>query len=363
VREHLRMAEWDVGVVFGRGDGPYADAIRSLGCEVFDLRMSGTGDLPRALRGVDHLRGFDIHHFHALEPCLMLASLRCNEAARVFTQRHGIYEPSEPLRKKARRALGGTILRRHFHAIAGNTQHAARYAVEFYRLQALPGYVTYNGIDFSLLTPMRSRMEVRRELGIGQNAFVVGSSGTFKGWKRFERLVALLGASPDLQVVLVGDGPRRDAFASEALSLKAGNRLHITGLVDNVADYLQAIDVFVLPSTAEESFGNSVVEAMALGVPSVVFADSPGICEHVESETTGFILDNPAALAPLVARLALNPDLRRRVGEAGAQRVRSKYTLDNMSASYRNLYNAAIAHRIGSHSTNGASLTGSSRDA
>jgi glycosyltransferase involved in cell wall biosynthesis len=346
VREEQRRGEWEVGVAFGRATGPWADAITSLGCEVVDLQMRSTLDLARALRSTDRLHTYDIHHFHVLELGQLIASVRCHEATRVFTQRHGAHDAAEPVRKRMRRSLGGVLLRRYLHAVAGNTEHAARYAVERYGLQHLPCRVTCNGIDFSLLEPIRDRSEVRRQLGVGPQTMVVGSSGNFKSWKRFERVVDLLGALPDVHVVLVGDGSLRAAFEARARALGAGDRLHVTGLVSDVADYLQAMDVFILPSSAEESFGNSVVEAMALGIPSVVFSDSPGICEHVEDEVTGFIVDDPAELAPLVARLAGDPDLRGRVGQEGAGHVRARYTLDNMHESYRRLYAAAVS-RVG----------------
>ena len=203
--------------------------------------------------------------------------------------------------------------------------------------------VTYNGIDFSLLAPQRNRVDVRRELNANPESIVVGSSGTFKSWKRFDRVVDLLEAGPRPQVVLVGDGALRSALEARAKALGASDRLHITGLVQNVADYLQAMDVFVLPSTADESFGNSVVEAMSLGIPSVVFSDSPGICEHIDHGLTGFVVDNQIDLLSVVEALAADAGLRSRVGLAGARHVRSAYTLENMRRTYRTLYDLAVA--------------------
>jgi glycosyltransferase involved in cell wall biosynthesis len=345
VREEVRLGEWDVGVAFGQARGPYAEALRSIGAEVLDLQMSSTADLPRALRGVDRMREFDIHHFHVLEPSQMIASTRCDQAVRVFTQRHGRHTVSEPARKRLRRSLGGALLRRYALAVSGNTQHATDYAAARYRLGDIPTLVTYNGIDFSLLKPERDREELRSALGIGPGEIVVGSSGTFKSWKRFGRLVDLLPALSDVHVLLVGDGRLRGDLEALAQALGAGDRLHVTGLTGAVADYLQAMDVFVLPSTADESFGNSVVEAMALGLPSIVFADSPGICEHIENDVTGFIVDDPGELADTVGHLRDDPVTRIRVGHAGERYVRSKYTLERMHDSYRRLYEAALAER------------------
>jgi glycosyltransferase involved in cell wall biosynthesis len=357
VREETARGDWEVAVAFGRPEGLYADKIRALGCEVIDLRMQSGADLFSALAAVDKLGRFDIHHFHAIEPAQMIASARCREVTRVFTQRHGAYEASDPVNKKLRRSMAGVLLRSHFHAVAGNTEHALRYAVARYRLSGLAAQVTYNGIDFSLLASDRDRREVRDELGIGPSTIVVGTSGTFKHWKRFDRLVQLLQLPLDIHVVLVGDGDLRRGLEAQAEALGVSERLHITGLVQQVSNYIQAMDVFVLPSSGEESFGNSVVEAMAMRIPSIVFSDSPGICEHVEEGVTGYIVSDQQGLSSVVERLATDPDLRTRIGSAGSNHVRSKYSLDNMYDSYRHLYDAALEH----HEANGTSRTGGDR--
>ena len=310
--------EWDVGVAFGQATGPYADAIGALGCTLIDLKMSSAADLPCALAAVPRLRQFDIHHFHAVEPSQLMASARCPDVTRVFTQRHGTYGAGEPLRKKARRAVAGVLMRRLLHGVAGNTQHATSYAQELYRLRDIPSQVIYDGMDLSLLTTKRDPVEVRRDCDIAPDAFVVGSTGVFKGWKRFDRLARLLDIRKDIDVLLVGDGPERHTYEALAGSYAGSDRLHVTGMVESVADYLQVMDVFVLPSTADESFGNSVVEAMAMGVPSVVFSDSPGICEHIQHGETGFIVDDLAGLARVVQDLGADKALGTEVGDAGA---------------------------------------------
>jgi glycosyltransferase involved in cell wall biosynthesis len=343
VREEQRRGEWGVGVAFGQARGPWADALKALGCEVIDLRMRNTADLPRALRSTARLKDFDIHHFHVLELGQLAASARCADATRVFTQRHGRHEIAEPVRKRIRRSLGGVLLRRYIHAVSGNTRHATSYAIERYRLSDISSQVTYNGIDFALLAPSRDRLGARGEFGAGPDTTVVGSSGGFYPCKRFDRLVGLLEVLPTVQVILVGDGSLRGSLETQANASGTRDRLHITGLMSNIADCLQAMDIFVLPSSADESFGNSVVEAMAMGIPSIVFSDSPGLCEHIDDGVTGFIVGNQHELASIVEHLVADPSLRSRIGQAGARHVRSKYTLENMHESYRGLYEAALA--------------------
>ena len=68
-----------------------------------------------------------------------------------------------------------------------------------------------------------------------------------------------------------------------------------------IADYVQVMDAFCLPSTGLESFGNAAVEAMALGVPTVVFADGGGLVEH-----TAQMMRVALEIAPLYPQLNLD---------------------------------------------------------
>jgi glycosyltransferase involved in cell wall biosynthesis len=98
------------------------------------------------------------------------------------------------------------------------------------------------------------------------------------------------------------------------------------GLRDSVGDYLQLIDVFALPSGPDEGFGNSLVEAMGMGIASVVFADGGGLVEHISDRHTGLVAADQGAFERLLAELVENPALRHRLGSSGRGAVRSRYT-------------------------------------
>ncbi len=337
-----------VAVAFGRAEGPYARSVTELGCEVIDMGMRSGSDLPKALKHVARMRDFDIHHFHSVEPTLMIASTRCKRSVRVFTQRHGRHSTRHSTAKDLRRSLTGSIMRRYFDAVSGNTIHATEYAVERYRLQSLPTCTTYNGLDPCLLKPVTAADTMRKRLGL-DGSFTVCSAGSFISLKRFDRLVELLASFPNIHVLLIGDGPLRPSFEDQARALGALDRLHLTGKVYAVADYLQLADLFVLPSDAEESFGNAMVEAMTLGIPSAAFSDSPALCEHLENRVTGFVLDGEPDLVNLVGELSSDDNMSARVGESGASYVRQKYSIDNMRSAYEQLYGMALEHRDARH--------------
>lgn len=347
VREQVKERGNEVGVLFAQPDGPYFELFRSAGCLVESVAAAGGADLRLLPRVARRAREYDLHHFHSAEPLLMLGSLAAGRRTRVFTERGGT-QSFTSIRKRLRYDLTSGLLRRFFHGYSGNTALAAAVAAERYRLPRERVAVTYNGLDLGLLAAERSRQDVRTELGATECTFVIGTSAYLKEWKRVDRLLsACSGLDGDYRVLVVGDGPDRPRLERIAGHLGISDRVTFTGLRDRVGDYLQTMDAFVLPSNAVESFGNSVLEAMALGIPSAVFADSPGICEHIVSGETGFIVSDAQALTRILQRLAAMPELRQEVGARAAAFVRSTYTPARMAAAYSRLYEQAVARADG----------------
>ena len=100
-----------------------------------------------------------------------------------------------------------------------------------------------------------------------------------------------------------------------------GDRLRLLGYREDVAALLAAADIFVLPSHFE-GLPMSVIEAMLCGLP-VVATDIRGPREQVVEGDTGLLvpMGDAGALRDAIARLAADPDLRHRMGEAGRDRA------------------------------------------
>ncbi|NCU01585.1 glycosyltransferase [Candidatus Macondimonas diazotrophica] len=141
-------------------------------------------------------------------------------------------------------------------------------------------------------------------------------------------------ALADYPVLLIGSGEDETALRHEAADLA---QVVFTGFVENVADYLAALDVFVFPSR-EEGLGSTLIDAMVQGLP-IVASRVGGIPELIEHERTGLLVPpgDAAALAAALARLTGDPDLRRRLGSA-AQAAAAAYTPEAMAAAYLDLY-------------------------
>lgn len=334
-----------VGVFFADPSGQFLERLAATGATVEVVRLKGAADVRRLFALVRVARRYDVHHFHFAEPLLLAASALSGRRLRVYTERGGHYA-ALTARKRVRHALTRALVQRLVRGFSGNTAHSAGVVAERYALDPERVLVTPNALALDRLEVRTPRADVRRRLGIPADAFVVASAGFLKPWKRVDmvlRAVASQGRG-DWWVLVVGDGPERQRL--ERLADEFGVQAIFTGMQTEIADLLAAADAFAFPSDALESFGNAAVEAMALGVPTVVLADSPGVAAHIEHEVTGFVAADEQELAATLARLASDRALRSAVGEAGSKAVRAVYTPDRMARAYARLYRTA---RVANH--------------
>jgi glycosyltransferase involved in cell wall biosynthesis len=337
VREQSSDPDLEVGVLFARDEGEYVDSFKSLDCEVITLDLPhghAVSALPQATRAMSP---FQMHHFHSAEPLLMVASLRCRGARRFYTHRGGVFAYSR--KQRIRYRVTGRLVRR-FDGLSANTSHAADYASGLLGIDRARFEVTYNGLDFELLQPKREAASVRTGLGLGADEFVVGTAAHLRGWKRIDQLIAAVGSMNEdgIRLLVVGDGEDRPRLESCAADSGLDQRALFIGEQSDIVDYLQVMDAFCLPSNAAESFGNAAVEAMAMGLPTIVFADGGGLLEHVEPEHTGFVVADRYELERLLGRLMADPELGRAVGAEARSTVHERYSLRRAGAAYRELY-------------------------
>jgi glycosyltransferase involved in cell wall biosynthesis len=140
---------------------------------------------------------------------------------------------------------------------------------------------------------------------------------------------------PDVEYVIAGARHNSidDQMLNSALGVN-GTHKHVRMLGhvpwQQLADLYRRASVFVMPSFYE-TFGISVIEAMAFGLP-VVATKTGGLPEVVEDGITGILVPtgDAEALADALIRLLRDPDLRQRMGQAGQERVRAEFTIDRI---------------------------------
>jgi glycosyltransferase involved in cell wall biosynthesis len=208
-------------------------------------------------------------------------------------------------------------------------------------LQPAADQVIYNGIDTDWYSDLRAPAEqlaFRRSLGFGDEDFVIGLCGAFRPEKAHGDLLAaaamLLARGIPAQVLLIGDGPERPAIERCARQLGIREHVVMTGVKPDVRPFVRACDVMTLVSHAVETFSLAALESMSLGKP-LVMSNLGGAGEQVIPGEHGFLFP-PGDIDALSAHLRAltSRALRTRLGEAGARRVRERFTLQSMIARF-----------------------------
>jgi L-malate glycosyltransferase len=151
--------------------------------------------------------------------------------------------------------------------------------------------------------------------------------------------VARVGSThADLRVVIAGDGPRAAELRALAAKLGLDDRVEFLGHCDDVGTLLREADLFVLPSRSEAS-PNSVLEAMAAGVPIVASAVG-GLLELVQPGRTGLLVppNDAPSLARAIESLLADPGRARALGAAARAAAAKHYSFDRMVREFEDLY-------------------------
>jgi glycosyltransferase involved in cell wall biosynthesis len=208
----------------------------------------------------------------------------------------------------------------------------------------------YHGIEPPLTRELeRDGQRIRKELGIGPDAFLVGNVGRLALQKGQRHLIAamplLLERVPRAHAVIAGGGDLEKFLRDLAQELGVSERVHVLGPRKDVPALMHAMDVFAMPSIWE-GFGLVLLEAMAAGRPIVASAVAT-IPEVVVDGETGLLVPSgdPLALAEALARLAEEPALARKLGEAGRERLRRHFSLEKMVGDTELLYRELVEER------------------
>ncbi len=154
----------------------------------------------------------------------------------------------------------------------------------------------------------------------------------------------------DARLLVIGDGPLRRTLEAQVDRLGLDGKVIFLGSVsdETLTAYLHACDLLILPSShRSEGFGIVQLEAQACGKPVISTELGTGTSFANLHQVTGLVVPprDPQALVEAITRLLRDEDLRRRLGEAGKERVRTEFSSERMVEQVAALYEELLDGR------------------
>jgi sugar transferase (PEP-CTERM/EpsH1 system associated) len=206
-----------------------------------------------------------------------------------------------------------------------------------------------NGVEIRRFRQKFDIAEVKRKLGLSKNVFVIATIAKLRPVKDIPTLIRsfklIHDKNPRVHLLIIGSyGENTDDLKDEIgeliEQLELDPYVKFFGEVENIPELLSVVDVY-LNTSLSEGMSNTILEAMASGVPVVAsrVGDNP---ELVLDGQTGFLADrqNPADFAVKTLKILNNPRLKRRMSENSRSIIRKYYPLEGAFQKYQDLYQA-----------------------
>jgi glycosyltransferase involved in cell wall biosynthesis len=233
-----------------------------------------------------------------------------------------------------------------YFAVSGSD---ARYLTSKKRVPAEKIVTIHNGIDLSRFSASRNtRQAIRNSLGFKEEDPVLIMVARFHPGKGHSVILAamhqLLNLYPNLRLICLGEGDGETEIRSLCNEFGLTTNVRLAGYQPNVAEWLSAADINVLPSFYE-GFPLTVLEAMAAGLPSVT-SRVGGIPEAIEDGVSGLLVPpgSPEKFADALSYLLSHVEARERMGEAARHRASQSFGIQrqvrNMESTYLELCGA-----------------------
>lgn len=347
--ELLDRKRFDLRVVCFNGEGPLTARYTAMGVPVVTMPLDSLYGRRMATSGWRFARyvrreRIQIVHAHDMYSNVFTTPwARLARAPVVIASRRWWH--SLP---NAKLQLGNRMAFQMATAVLANSPQVARSVVERDGVPAARVWTVTNFVDDRAFDVLSAEQRTARRVGWGipSGAVVIGCVARLVPVKDHATLIhafaQLRQATPNVHLVLIGDGESRPAL--EAQTVTEGVRDHVTfaGELRGGENHHRAFDVSVLCSHSE-GFPNSLVEAMAAGVP-IVATRVGGIVDAVADGDNGLLVpvQGAAELTGALRQLATDAPLRERMGDIGRTRARERYTAREAVKSLENMYETLL---------------------
>jgi glycosyltransferase involved in cell wall biosynthesis len=207
------------------------------------------------------------------------------------------------------------------------------------RLRRIP-----NGVDLDRFRPVSAEERRRERAGLdlpGDSPLAL-YTGRFAPVKQLDQLIEAVAEAPELSLLMVGEGSEEERLRAMVAGRGLSDRVALRPYVADTLPLYRAADLYVSTSTTE-GMSNSVLEAMASGLPVVAMAAS-GMGELIGEETGVLVPSGDVgALASALRDLAGDPERRLALGSAGRRFVAERCSLESVADALRDLYEEVLA--------------------
>lgn len=196
----------------------------------------------------------------------------------------------------------------------------------------------YNGIEDPVET-ISNNNTLRHTIKNEQYCLLLATYESRKGhFYLLEAFKSVVNDFPAVHLYIYGDGKdyEKKRITDQVKSLKLENNVSLNDFTPDTGSLIANASVIVVPSQAYESFGLTIIEAMAFGVP-VVATDVGGIPEVLANSGAGYVCskEDPLEFSVAIKKILGNPPLALKLGLAGRKSFESKFMATKMAANYR----------------------------
>jgi glycosyltransferase involved in cell wall biosynthesis len=338
-------------VVVIRGNGWVYDELCSRGVSpiLLDARGSFNWRYLLALRRIIKSEKVDLIQSHLLGSNVYCALAGLFTRKPVVATFHGAVDVSESERFMA---LKFGLINKGASSIVAVSENLGDEIVGRTPLNSSKMHIIYNGTDSAAFERKKSD-DFRQQFSWGEDDLIIGSLGNIRPAKAYDVLLhaaAMLDDQKQIcRFVIAGQGESKgkpSALYQQLLNLRESLGLQddvkFIGFVDDPADFLSKVDMFLL-SSSSEGFSISTIQAMASSLP-VIATRSGGPEEIVTHQQDGWLVEknNPAAIAEAVRKLSENPESREMLSNNAKQKVNTTFGLAVMLDAYQALYSKLL---------------------
>lgn len=203
------------------------------------------------------------------------------------------------------------------------------------------------GIDLDYFCPA-DKSAMRSKLGVKQDAFIIGIVATLRSWKGHRYLIRAFNRFSDQnsRLLIIGDGPQWDALQTLVDKLDLQDRVIFTNRQQNIAEWMNTLDVFCLPSYANEGVPQALMQSQACGIPAITTLEG-SINEAVIPDETALIIEPRDSNAILLAleQMRKDSEMLSSMSEAAHLNAQENFSSQQMIEKMTAVFSAAIENR------------------